>query len=289
MSEFKFACPVCGQHITSGAEASGREMQCPTCFQKIIAPQVTASGGTKFILSGTKAQEPRPIGLIGNPGETSGTTRLGTRTAVVFVLAGLLVAAAGAWVLRDWFFQEDPPSAAHASAPAPFVPVPKDFGWKSELKNVAFPEQPVAGRIHGTGFIAHRVTLEGGTLSFRHTKQSGLGMTVGLFAKSAADLSGKVIVVTADRQPPLPKVVLRWKNEQRHPQTETIPSGYAMKLSFGQAEGTNLTGRIYICLPDEAKSFAAGTFRAEIREPEGRPRMHEGKSGSTNIPKTNPR
>ena len=39
MSEFKFACPVCGQHITAGSSASGSQIVCPTCFQKIVVPQ----------------------------------------------------------------------------------------------------------------------------------------------------------------------------------------------------------------------------------------------------------
>ena len=40
MSEFKFACPVCGQHITSDASATGKHLECPTCFQKIVVPQL---------------------------------------------------------------------------------------------------------------------------------------------------------------------------------------------------------------------------------------------------------
>ena len=42
-----------GQHITADSTASAKQLECPTCFQKIIAPQATA-GDSKLILSGTK-------------------------------------------------------------------------------------------------------------------------------------------------------------------------------------------------------------------------------------------
>src|SRR5450631_2752767 len=54
MSEFKFACPVCGQHMNCDSSHAGSVMECPTCFQKITAPQTTATGEQKFILTGTK-------------------------------------------------------------------------------------------------------------------------------------------------------------------------------------------------------------------------------------------
>ena len=44
MSEFKYACPVCGQHIKCDSSQSGTTMECPTCFQKIIAPQAPGIG-----------------------------------------------------------------------------------------------------------------------------------------------------------------------------------------------------------------------------------------------------
>ena len=53
MSEFKFACPVCGQHITADSSASGSQLDCPTCFRKIVVPQAPAAE-TKLLLSATQ-------------------------------------------------------------------------------------------------------------------------------------------------------------------------------------------------------------------------------------------
>src|ERR1035437_7559588 len=63
MSEFKYACPVCGQHMMCDSSQGGSVMECPTCFQKITAPQAPVSGDAKFILTGTKVSE-RPIPKI---------------------------------------------------------------------------------------------------------------------------------------------------------------------------------------------------------------------------------
>jgi DNA-directed RNA polymerase subunit RPC12/RpoP len=60
MSEFKYACPVCGQHMKCDSSQSGTVMECPTCFQKITAPQAPESDDPKFIIAGRKTGE-RPI------------------------------------------------------------------------------------------------------------------------------------------------------------------------------------------------------------------------------------
>jgi DNA-directed RNA polymerase subunit RPC12/RpoP len=60
MSEFKYACPVCGQHIKCDSSQGGMAMECPTCFQKITAPHAPESDDPKFIITGTKIGE-RPI------------------------------------------------------------------------------------------------------------------------------------------------------------------------------------------------------------------------------------
>jgi DNA-directed RNA polymerase subunit RPC12/RpoP len=66
MSEFKFACPVCGQHITADSSTSGSRLECPTCFQKIIVPQAPSSQDPKLIISATQVGKPRPTPAAGN-------------------------------------------------------------------------------------------------------------------------------------------------------------------------------------------------------------------------------
>src|ERR1700744_3868407 len=63
MSEFKYGCPVCGQHIRCDSSQAGYTMTCPTGFQKIIVPNAPASPDQKLILTGTPA-------TIRNPGKS---------------------------------------------------------------------------------------------------------------------------------------------------------------------------------------------------------------------------
>jgi len=41
--------------------------------------------------------------------------------------------------------------------------------------------------------------------------------------------------------------------------------GYAMRLEFGKESDGKVPGKIYLCLPDEGKSFVAGTFQLELK------------------------
>ena len=38
MSEFRFSCPQCGQHILCDTQWSGREINCPVCQQTLVVP-----------------------------------------------------------------------------------------------------------------------------------------------------------------------------------------------------------------------------------------------------------
>ena len=40
MSEFKFSCPQCGQHILCDALWSGRQINCPACQQPLVVPSL---------------------------------------------------------------------------------------------------------------------------------------------------------------------------------------------------------------------------------------------------------
>ena len=65
--EFKFACPVCHQHIKCEAAASGQILSCPTCFRNIIVPQPPSGQTTRLILrakqASTRKQTAAPAAL----------------------------------------------------------------------------------------------------------------------------------------------------------------------------------------------------------------------------------
>lgn len=278
MSEFKFACPVCGQHITADSSASGTPLECPTCFQRIIAPQAPLSGDPKLILSGSKASHNRTPGAIESGLESGAERRPNLKASLVPVL---LLAATGSVALLLWHNQLASLAnglAERASplppSPAPVVfrsphPIPTTVNWTLNLTNATIPAGAVVGNIHGNGFLCERVTFKSGRISFRQGLPSlpDLGLTVSLGVRQAEQLTGKVVLVTPSNPVPAPRVALRWKDDQQEPVTEHIHAGYAMKILFGTITDGRIHGRIFIALPDEQKSFAAGNFEAEILKP----------------------
>ena len=279
MSEFKFACPVCGQHITADSSASGTRLDCPTCFRKIVVPQAPAAGDSKLILAAAQANKPRPAPT--DAGSDLGPLRRpsspGSLAAGVLLMVILGGGAAALFLWRDKVFHPRGELAAgtnagrassNAALPLVTYPVPTNTSWTLELTNAVIPADRVAGRINGTGFRCQRATLQGGTLSLRQGKTwpPDLGITVLLFAQQGEDLAGKTVVVGPERPPPVPRVILRWKDEQGKAVTKTYHSGYALRVVFGQPVNGRMPGEIYIALPDEHQSFAAGTIDAEIRK-----------------------
>ena len=251
MSDLKFACPVCGQHITADSSSSGGKLECPTCFRKIIVPQAPTSAETKFILSASEADRPRPLlpeALMASeprpsrPASRPLTLALGT-TAVMLCCA---VGAAVAW------------GVIAKSNPK----------WRLDLHSTALPGYAVKGRIHGGNFIGNRAVLQGGTLTLTQGTNRAVvsEITLRLAARQGEELSGRTIEVTTQQNPPVPQVTLSYaKPGQPGNARQDFNRGYAMKLVFGQAANGKMPVKIYICLPDPEKSVVAGGFEAEIR------------------------
>jgi hypothetical protein len=295
MSEFKFACPVCGQHITADSTSAGGQIECPTCFQKIVVPQASGSADTKLILSATQVAKPRPTSADA-ASQLGPIHRSPARTSWIAIAALLiLLCATGAAIFhfRDQIFESlraPAPAATNAllsqpAHPLPLnntYPVPTNISWTLDLTNAPFPETIAAGRIHGSGFLCEKAVLHGGLLTLNQGDAWpwDLGVALHLLARHGEELSGKTVEIPPDRQR-APRVFLYWKDSQQRSVTETITNGYFVKVAFGRATNAHIPGKIYICLPDEDKSFVAGTFDAQIR------RVSPPKSGPPKPPGTN--
>ena len=273
MSEFKFACPVCGQHITCDSRSSGTQLECPTCFRKLVVPGVTAGGSPNLVLTASEVST-RPVPQSVGVEPLAGASKKQFPFAEVALVIVLSVVAGSAYVFRDQLIKAvrpDPEPAKHAASPKPgkiVAPPANDTNWTLQLAGVKIPDLPAAGRVHGEDFLAQRVTLQGGTLNFRQGPNwpPELGLTVSLFANRGEDLAGQTIQIEASSTNS-PKVTLRWKNDQEQSATKSFRTGYALRLEFGQVAGGRMPGKIHLCIPDEAKSYVTGTFTAEIRKP----------------------
>jgi hypothetical protein len=277
MSEFKFACPVCGQHITAGANSVGSKIACPTCFRKIVVPQAPASADPKFILSAAEADKPRPLPTATLPSEPLTPMPRRSFVPMVLILFLIVTGATGTtlFVMRDRIFKSrhgqaegdaDTPSGGGIDAGNNLPAATNTLSWSLDLAEVSYPTDSAAGRIHGRDFVCERAILEGGTLTLRHPfGQTDLGLNIYFFAKQAEELAGKVLAVTTNNSRS-PRVVIRWK-EGPTGKRETIDNNYALKIEFGAIAANRIPGKIYVCLPDQSQSCVAGTFVAEIRKP----------------------
>jgi len=272
MSEFKYACPVCGQHIKCDSSQSGTVMECPTCFQKIIVPQAPV-GEQTLILTGTKANgdRPAPKNAETNPAGSRPPGGISGPMVVIAILLGI-VAAVG-FVYRGTIFKSRAPLAAKNGATAqtnqiekavPVVAAPpsNDTNWTLNLKGAEVPESTAAGRVEGLDFICERATLQGGLLTLRN---GDLSVAINFAGANPQMLSGKTINV-ATNAATAARVTFHWKDADQ-PKHESFNNGYALLLNFGEATNNRISGKIYLCTSDEDKSYVAGTFKAEIRKP----------------------
>ena len=48
-------------YTVADSSISGKHLECPTCFQRIVVPQAPASDDTKLILSAAQVTKPREV------------------------------------------------------------------------------------------------------------------------------------------------------------------------------------------------------------------------------------
>lgn len=289
MSEFKFACPVCGQHMMCDVSQGGQVMTCPTCFQKIAAPQAPAADG-KFILTGTKVSEKKISARRFEAAAPAVRKKNPVAGLIGVVVVALLGAGAAFYFLHGKKATEsepatptnniainspNPPSAsAPVSQPPVVVPAANDANWMLSLAGVAIPATPAAGRIHGHDFKVERALFQNGTLILRAGMQGAVetGLLINFGGAQAGALAQKTINVSTDTEKAA-TVQLRWK-DSNGVQKEIHNTGYALRLEFGAMANDHVSGSIYLCTPDAEKSYLAGTFNAEVIKPKPKPTAH---------------
>jgi len=266
MSEFKFACPVCGQRMAVDSSASGAQVECPTCFQIIIVPKAPVEG-SKYQLSAT--QYIKPV-VLPPPPKPAAPVAPQRKSAVLIFALILACAVVTALFLREKIAR---PWAERAKVgPTNVMPLAGSPLWTLDLAKATFPNQAVAGEIHGMDFVCRRAVFENGLLMLRSSTGREPEMMANVFVSTnvfytnvAEILSGRSFDVGTNHAGFVPSAWLVW-HEGDLRVMERFTNGFALKLQFGVVSSSNeLPGRIYLCLPDGEKSYVAGTFTAEIR------------------------
>jgi DNA-directed RNA polymerase subunit RPC12/RpoP len=282
MSEFKYACPVCGQHIKCDSSQVGTIMECPTCFQRITVPQAPSTDDPKFIIAGIKVGErPAPNVPDATPMGTLPPAK-GFSGAIMVVVILIAIGAAVAFVYRGTIFKSlnmpvtttnaAPEQNTYTPPPLPVVVVPTNLPvptgtnyWTMNVKALGTPDVPAGGKIHGRYFTAGRMILNSDGLTIRTADlPPEAGVTIYLRPNPIDSLFGKSLLFEPDT-PGAPTAFLRWKEQGR--EANQGENQYALRLEFGQPTGNTISGKIYLCTPDDLKSYVVGVFNAEIVRP----------------------
>ena len=147
--------------------------------------------------------------------------------------------------------------------------VPASFTLEADSAKI--PDGRVNGMITGTNFVLDIARLDPVGTAYVLSLRQGTNMSpdreilVYLHLKAGEKISGHTWTITKDmKDKTVPQVAKRWKvNPKFAPLQKSFANGYAMKLEFGKIEEEEVSGKIFIALPDPEQSFAAGNFRAD--------------------------
>ena len=141
-------------------------------------------------------------------------------------------------------------------------PTPKKSGeeavkteWTMDVKSMKFPNGPASGKVAGNEFKVGSAEYNGHTLNIK--EQGGrTQFIIFLFLDKAETLDGKIFAIAPDMR--------NNKNPHIHIHAPmkawALSNNYAMRLEFGPTKDGKTTGKIYLCMPGEDKTYIAGTI-----------------------------
>lgn len=132
-------------------------------------------------------------------------------------------------------------------------------GWTTDLDKMSFPNHPARGEIHGTNFAFRTASYR--PPNVRITSANHLLMELRGVGDTIEGKSYEIHATDANKANPRVRIV--W-NEEGASASVVFSKGYAMRLEFGQAVNGVVRGKIYVCLPDDAKSYVAGTISVKL-------------------------
>lgn len=140
-----------------------------------------------------------------------------------------------------------------------------------EADAAKIPEGRVNGMVAGTNFVLDVARLDRIGTAYVLSLRQGTNVSpdkellVYLHLGPGEKISGHTWTITKDmKDKTVPQVAKRWKvNPKFAPQQKNFANGYALKLEFGKIEYEEVSGKIFIALPDPEQSVAAGMFKAD--------------------------
>jgi DNA-directed RNA polymerase subunit RPC12/RpoP len=131
--------------------------------------------------------------------------------------------------------------------------------WTADINTASFPDHPVSGKFHGMDFTFKTALFRNGTLKISSTE----GMVLEIFRLGTSIANQEYEVQPADDEGDIQHVKMTW-NEGDVIQSATFNKGYGMKLHFDQVKNRKAAAKIYLCFPDDSKSYITGSFEVRL-------------------------
>jgi hypothetical protein len=200
--------------------------------------------------------------------------------AILGAIGTVAALAVGGYFGYQWYVSRSTSQAAAAGSPTNNAPAATEAAlpaappsrpvWTLEVEAARIPEAPLAGSVAGAPFVPDvvRVDVVGTSRVLRLTQGAIMSpdreILVYLQNPPGESLAGKSLIISKDMKGAgVPMLTKRWKTDaQSAPKLKTFTTGYALRLELGQMDQGQLTGKIFVSLPDAEQTVAAGTFKA---------------------------
>ncbi len=211
---------------------------------------------------------------VGKKGNASKWVTVGAVVVVIGVAAYFAYGPITAW----WAKRSE--AAQQASAPPPVTnappveepPAPKELPvlpavWTLDVDQAKIPEGKANGTIAGTNFMVETAICVPQLLRLSQGAAASPDRELQIFLHLSASDGVAGRSWTIKREDPasrdVPQIVERWKTDPRYAaQSKSFTTGYAMKLELGNVKSNQITGKIFLALPDPEQSVVAGLFTA---------------------------
>lgn len=141
--------------------------------------------------------------------------------------------------------------------------------WSNNIKKMAdnIPDVELGGKIGGVEFKPDRIEITNSRLVMRQGANFFADAEIDMVLwKQASELAGKKCVVNGRPRQGDPSVTMKIMNKGAKLPNTTILSNFLLVIEFGDydEDTRTLSGKMYFCCPDKAKSVVAGTFDASV-------------------------
>lgn len=152
-----------------------------------------------------------------------------------------------------------PPATAGNPAPVAADTTADDSGWTLDLNQMSFPASPLAGRLNGKDFNLKTAFFRNGDL---HLNAAG-AMTIEILRLGDSIDGQRFEFQPAAKSNTNPRVKMSWTDANAD-YTVIYDKNYALKLEFDKAVNGTVSGKVYVCFPDDAKSYVVGTVEVKL-------------------------